>query len=284
MNNSQKFNFFIPIEVSKGEDVKVGKDGYPDELLIEGVISDYSEDADGEKLNPDGAILTDFLKHGHLTQEHLSRENFQYIVGEPIACFPKDKKLYLKGKLYKSNPKARAIYDTALMLEKEGSNRKLGFSIEGKKLRVNSHDSSDIQQYRITHATITSTPKNKNTYLNIVKGTYEQPYIEPEFDESANGGAEYLLDVTKPDGTRITIDKEFNITVHKAMSAGSITGTENNGKDTSGAALKRESLRKKLVNLQPDFIKAVIEISKGMSKLPKEIQEKVRKKVKSVVE
>lgn len=283
MKQDNRFNFFIPIEIEKGKEAD-SNDGLPKELIISGVASTDDEDEDGEILDPNGYVLDEFLKTGFLNFEHRGREQSSYLVGEPIDAFVKDNKLHIKGKLYKSNPKAVDIYKTALMLEKEGSSRRLGYSIEGKKLKVDPHNNKVIKSAKLLGCAITATPKNKNTFLSIVKGSYADAYIEPEFDETANGGAEYLLDVTKPDGTRITIDKNFNIKIlEKAMSAGSATGTELTNKDTNGASLKRESLKKKLVNLQPDFVKSVIEIGKNIDKLDKKTLSSVRKHVKELI-
>ena len=269
----------MPFTIQKGKELD--KDGLPKELIIDGVASTGDEDLDGEMLDPNGAVVDQFLKSGFLTYEHRSRENAAYIIGEPLACSAKNNKLYLKGKLYKSNPKAVDIYKTALMLEKEGSSRQLGYSIEGTKIKTDPANPKKVLAYKLTNCTVTSTPKNANTYLSIVKGTYDKSYVNPEFDETANGGAEYLLDITKPNGSRIVIDKNFKITiVEKAMSAGAQTGTELTGKDTNGAALKREDLRRKLVNLQPEFKKAVIKIAANFHKFNPEVQKKIKNHLK----
>ena len=278
MNN---FNFFVPVDIEKAG--KVDKDGYPEEMIVTGVASTTDEDTDGEVLDPNGYNLDRFLKYGHLNLEHQAKNNPSFIVGEPIAAEVRDNKLFIKGKLYKSNPKARAIWDTAVMLEKEGSKRKLGYSIEGKATYRDPNNEKKILKANITHCAITSSPKNVNSFLDIVKGEYESPYVETEFDESANGGAEYLLDITKPDGTRVTVDKKFNIKIDKAMSAGSGTGTDLTNKDTSGAALKTESLDKKLINLQPDLIRAIKTIAKKKDKLSDDILKNIRKSIESLL-
>lgn len=277
MNND--FNFFVPVEIEKAG--KLDKDGYPEQMIVTGVASTMDEDTDGETLDPNGYNLDRFLKYGHLNLEHQAKNNPSFIVGEPIAATVKDNKLFIKGKLYKSSEKARAIWDTAIMLEKEGSSRKLGYSIEGKATYRDPNNEKRILKANITHCAITSSPKNVNSFLDIVKGNYEESYIESEFDESANGGAEYLLDITKPDGTRVTVDKEFNIKIDKAMSAGSGTGTDLTNQDTSGAALKTESLKEKLVNLQPNVKNAIKIISKKKHKLSDEIMKNVIKSIKS---
>ena len=282
MKTEEKFNFFVPFTIQKGKELDA--DGLPKELIIDGIASTGDEDLDGEMLDPNGAVVDQFLKSGFLTYEHRSRENSAYIIGEPMECSAKNNKLYLKGKLYKSNPKAVDIYKTALMLEKEKSNRQLGYSIEGSKIKTDPRNPKKVLAYKLTNCTITSTPKNSNTYLSIVKGTYDESYVDPEFDESANGGNEYLLDITKPNGSRIVIDKNFKITiVEKAMSAGVQTGRELTNTDTNGAALKRESLGKKLVNLQPEFKKAVIKLAANFHKFDPAIQEKIKKSIKSVI-
>ena len=248
------FNFFVPIEFEKS---KEEEDGLPKELIITGVASTNDKDSDGEMLDPNGYDLTRFLQSGFLNLEHRSKDDTSNIVGEPIEAKVKDNKLWIKGKLYKSNPKAVNIYKTAKMLKAEKSNRRLGYSIEGRAIQRDPSNPKRILKASIHGCAVTATPKNSNTYLDILKGEYEKAYIQPDFDETANGGAEYLLDITRPDGTRIKVDKGFNVTIDKAMSAGHATGRDVTGQDTNGAALKKESVDKKLRNMQY-FMKSVL--------------------------
>jgi hypothetical protein len=223
------------------------------------------------------------LQNGLLNYEHQAKQSSKFIVGEPIKAEIKDNKFFIKGKLWKGQKVAEDLWDTLHIMKDNKSNRKLGWSIEGKALQRDPVNPKRITKALITNVALTFQPKNKNTWAQISKGEYTEPYIEPEFDETANGGAEYLLDITKPDGTRITIDKEFNIKIDKAMSAGHKTGRDLDGVTSSGAALKKESLDEKLRNLQPELKEAIIAIAenKRKNKIEKKILEKTKKIIKS---
>jgi hypothetical protein len=271
------FNFFIPVEFEKAG--KTDKDGLPEKLFIKGVASTSDEDSDRETLEPSGYDLNRFLRYGFLNLEHKAKQDHSFIVGEPVDAKVVNNELVLKGLLYKSNPKAVSIWKTAEMLKSEGSKRKLGFSIEGKAIERDPSNPRRITKAEITHCAITASPKNVNTFLDIMKGEYEEAFINQEFDDSADGGAVYLLDLTKPDGTRIIVDKEFNITVNKAMNAGHQTGRELTGKNTNGAALKTESLDKKMRNLQYEFKEAIVKIADQHKKKP--FNDEILKKIKN---
>jgi hypothetical protein len=283
MKQEDKFNFFIPIEINDVLKANVNKkeEEQYDNMIVEGEASDNSEDSDEEFMEPNGFILDRFIRSGLVNYEHLNPKTPKNWFGDVIDAKILNNKLFVKAKLWSKSQLARDFWDTLKVMKESGSTRRPGWSIEGKKVKVDPSNPKRILSAIITNIALTFSPKNFNSYAAIAKGEYADAYIEPEFDETANGGAEYLLDITKPDGTRITIDKQFNVKIiEKAMSAGSETGTQLTNKDTNGASLKRESLKKKLINLQPDFIKSVIEIGKNIDKLDKKTQNNVRKRVK----
>jgi hypothetical protein len=272
------FNFFIEADFEKASKDKSKK---YDNMVLWGKASDSSEDSDKETLEPNGYILDRFLKSGYVNYEHLSKKSSKYIVGEPTDAKVKNNEFFVKAKLWKDSEVARDLWDTVNTMKSSGSNRKIGWSIEGKALQRDPSNEKRITKALITNIALTFSPKNKNSWADISKGNYEEPYIKAEFDESANGGAEYLLDITRPDDVRITIDKEFNVKIGKAMSAGTGTGTDLTNKDTSGAALKTESLNKKLINLQPEFVDAIKVIASKKHKLSDDILKNVKKSIKS---
>lgn len=250
------FNFFVDAEITKAK----GKGGkYPDELIIQGVASTNDKDSDDEILEPSGFVLDRFLKKGFLNLEHRSKEDMRNIVGEPIEAVIKDNKLVIKGKLYKNNPLAVGIYDTIDMLGKEGSKRKIGFSIEGKALARDGRNPKRITKALITNCAITQSAKNQNTWASIVKGEQVEDY-------APNGGQVYLLDVTTDKGHRVVIDKDFNIKVSKAMST------------VSAAPLMPESVEKKPKKLKEDFFKNLVTITKGIEQVG--LSEKGKKMIK----
>jgi len=278
MINSNKFNCFIPIEFEKAKDDK--KEGKYDNMVFVSMASDNSEDADEEVLEPSGFDLTSFLKSGKINLEHYTtrKGDAYYWIGEPIDAKVKNNKLFIKGKLWKEHPLARNFWDVINIMEKSGSTRKAGMSIEGTAIQRDPHNPKRVIKARIDNAAVTLSPKNFNSILDIVKGNYDDLYIEPDV-ELIKG--ENLFEYTNKDGDLVKIDKDFKTTINKAMSAGGLTGTDLTGQETSGAALKKESLDPKVKVLQPDFIEAVKTISKKKKKLNKKVLEEIKKSIEN---
>lgn len=276
---NNNFNFFVKAEADSN-----GKKGKYDNMFLFGEASNNTKDSDEEILEPSGYIIDNFIKNGTLNYEHQAKNSSRYIVGEPVQAEIKNNRFFIKGKLWKGCEVAQDLWDTLHVMKENNSNRTLGWSIEGKAISRDPANPKRIIKALITNCALTFSPKNKNTWAQIAKGEYKDAYIEPEFDETANGGSEYLLDITKPDGTHITIDKEFNIKIGKAMTAGTKTGRDLDGTDTSGAALKKESLGKKLIDLKQDIVKNFVlkaQEKKKEGKFNKEQLEKVKKIIKN---
>lgn len=263
----EKINFFMPIEISKAKETPKGESR---EMLIKGIASTADTDSDEEILEPEGFDLSYLKKYGFLNWHHQVKGSPANIVGEPTAAKIINKSLYVEGKLYDTKL-ARDIFELQELLEKSGSDRRLGFSIEGSVLKRGSEDKNDprykrILKSRVTGIAITHSPKNANTFMNIVKGDYQEPFVEEyeyETIEKAdpNGGViEYLVDITNDaTGVRTTIDKDFNVKIHKAMtteSAGEVTREDLDGK----TKLEEDEKKKK----KDDIDKAVVMIAKGV--------------------
>lgn len=234
MATNNDFNFFVPLS-----NIEKGKDKNGNEVMIvEGIASTDDEDADEEVLVPNGYILDRFRSMGFINWNHMSKSDPSKIIGEPIDCYVKDNKFYIKGMLYPDQKQARDTYELIQILKKSGSSRKLGWSIEGKVLQRDPNNPKRVTRALITGVAITPTPVNSNTFVDLVKGQQKEDFIDYEFDETANGGKTYILDVVTTDNVRVRVDKDFNIIIGKAMS------TE------SGRPLMKESLDKKLIKLK----------------------------------
>lgn len=241
-----RFNFFVPIgsdELEKSKNLK-GEERYKN-MLIQGVASDPSEDTDGEKLMPIGYDLSRFKRYGFINYDHRAKDNPKYFIGEPIDAKVKDNKFFVKGKLYSKSQMARDVWDTMILLKESGSNRQMGFSIEGKALERDINNPKIIKRALITGLAMTLNPKNSNSYAEIVKGEYNDPYVDYEYNlpellksESDGGQVVYLVDITNEEtGVRYTIDKDLNLKVQKAIST------------ITAKPLVKESLDKKLKKL-----------------------------------
>lgn len=231
--SKKDFRFFVPVEIEKAKD-KTGKEV----MKIAGVASTADRDSDGEVLDPSGFDLSYFLNNGFINWHHQAKNKPNAIIGEPTVAEIKDGGLYVEGLLYPESNLAKEVYELAKGLEKSGSKRRLGFSIEGKVLERDSLDERFVKKAKITGLAVTPTPKNANTIVDIIKGNFN----EIEKDEilqfegtKANGGTQNIIDITKPNGDRVVVDNSYNI---KVISKGT---------DTSNAGvLSPESVDKKV--------------------------------------
>ena len=169
--------------------------------------------------------------------EHQAKKSPKAFVGEPVMAEIKDNKLFVKAKLWEKHPLARDLWDTLHIMKESGSDRKLAWSIEGVPLQLDPRNKNHITKAMITHMALTFMPKNGQTYADICKGGMNVVQEEPDYDIPAN--VDFLFKGKLGD-CEFTLNKDF--TISKAMCAGAETGQQLIGQNTSGAALKKESL------------------------------------------
>jgi hypothetical protein len=231
--NEDKFIAWLPFDVlekSEGDDSKK-------EMIIGGIASNdrIGKDKEGEKILVDGMDCTPFLSSGYLNYHHQASKDPSAIIGEPISVEKKEGKLHIKGKLYSESQKARDVYSLGQILQKSGSNRKLGFSIEGKALERDPNDPGIVTRSVIYGCAITPSPINDGTSMQIIKGELDKVQFESE-----DG---YFIRVKDSNGVEWSLDKNFNII--KAMEAGSITGRDTTGQNLTQEPLKVEDVEGK---------------------------------------
>lgn len=215
MSKIDKFKFFVPVDISKA------KDENGNEIMrIAGIASTIDRDSDDEILDPSGFDLSYFMKNGFINWHHQTNNSPESIIGEPTVAKITDKGLYVEGTLYNNSRMAKEVFELAKGLESSNSNRRLGFSIEGKVLERDLMDNKKITKAKITGLAITPTPKNANTIVDIIKGNIneQEDVLDTQFlGINTNGGDTYIIDITKPNGERITVDKEYNISITKSQ-------------------------------------------------------------------
>lgn len=266
MTLDNNFKFFIP-----GIDIEKSKDERGIEIMrVQGIASVDKKDTDQEILKPSGFDLSYFKKSGFINYNHQAKNDPSAIIGEPEAStkITKDGEFFVSAKLYSKSKKAKEVYELAETLKGVDSTRKLGWSIEGKVLERDPFDEKIVTRALITAVAITPTPKCPGTWLDIVKGNFtNEDYIYEEqveektedgtvFGESykpENGGQFYILDITKENGDRILVDKQFNIKIVKK----SLTTSD------AGAALKKEDLESQL-KFPGIVVKSLLTIQKGI--------------------
>lgn len=158
--DNDRFNFCLPLDVVKSTDAAV------DEWRIGGYASTSSEDRQGDEIIQRGLDISDFINYGWLNYDH----NSDIILGYPdkSKCEVNKKGFYVEGTLLKGITQAKNIWETAIALQKSGSDRRLGFSVEGKILKRN--ESGQIVKAKVYNVAVTPNPVNTDcTWSALVK-------------------------------------------------------------------------------------------------------------------
>jgi hypothetical protein len=170
-----KFNFFVPLKFEKGS---LGNK----EMKFSGICSSAVEDSDEEVLFPSGFNFNPLMEKGYINWNHQGGKTAGAIIGRPTRAevINNGKDFYIEGSLYKGVEEAKRVYELAKALEDEDPLRRLGFSIEGKAIERDIMNPKKILRAEITGVAITSSPKNPNTLLNIVKGNYSEQFVDDD--------------------------------------------------------------------------------------------------------
>lgn len=194
------FNFFLPITFEKG----TSSTGEGDLYRFSGVASDNTEDLDSQFLEPEGFDFSDLINKGFVNWNHNLKEDPGAAIGEVTKgeVFRGEDgatKFGIEGYLWGDSPLAQKAIKLQERLVKSGSKKSLGFSIEGKAIETDPLNKKRITKARITGVALTPCPKNSNTFVNIIKGEYSQPFIESEGDEEIEEAIQAEGLVTKPE-------------------------------------------------------------------------------------
>lgn len=257
MNN--KFNFFVSCDISddifKASYEAVGEDKYKN-MYIEGLASDMSVDADNQILEPQGFDFEDFKKSGLVNLEHFTtrKGDPQFWVGDVIDAYVKNDEFFVKSKLWEKHPLARNLWDTLLIMKASGSTRRAGYSIEGKIILKDPKNKDRIKKAKMSHIAITFSPKNKNSWADIVKGGQTDDFIEPEVETI--GESKYVYEFEKG-CKKYGVTKSFDVEElgdeedkeEKSETTGSTECLKKESLDGKiKKQIKAESLMKALVN------------------------------------
>lgn len=214
-----RINFWLPINIEKSSSPQRDDDSRYDNMVFTGLASDSSEDDEGESMEPNGFILDRFLKSGLLNLDHLpsrAKENkSSYWIGEPIDAWVKDNKFFVKGKLWKKSPEARAFWDKCLQMEESGSSRKPGMSIEGRVIERDAKNPRKVKKALITNVALTFQPVNTNSFVDIIKGKQKQDFIDYGNDPANN-----VLLTLDAGRSNVTIGTDLRVTVSEKPKIG----------------------------------------------------------------
>lgn len=142
---------------------------------VAGVISTEEEDQQGETIVQRGIDFSYFLEKGYFNDHH--DKTIAGIVGYPesVRVYRKGDTLpngeraranltWCEGRLLENDPRADAIWKKAQALE--GTDRRLGFSVEGSA-RLRSDDGKTILKSVVTHCAVTHKPVNAGTTASV---------------------------------------------------------------------------------------------------------------------
>lgn len=157
-----KFNAFLEADLKKSVDVETDEKNY----YFSGYASTPSRDRQGEVINPKGMSLEIFKSDGYVNYEHQKDK----LIGIPTDnCYlDPDKGLFIEVQLFKGNKYAEEMVELAQNLEKSGTDRKIGFSIEGMVKKRNAQDNTIIDEMVVTGVALTKVPANSQARAEFV--------------------------------------------------------------------------------------------------------------------
>lgn len=155
-----QFRIWFPLQ--KGGEETVKGQRVP---VIRGIASTEDADLQNEIVVQEGMDLEPLLEEGYINWNHMpGPEN---LIGEPLeARIQKGPSLFIKGFLYPEVPRAQAVVNLLKSQELSRSNRRLGWSVEG---RVTEREGNRVVKSIVQHMAITHEPVNQNTWAELVK-------------------------------------------------------------------------------------------------------------------
>ena len=174
MDTTQTFKFFMPASVIKAGKDKDGK------RWIEGIASTHHLDLQNERVEQRGLDFSYFLKHGFFNNDH--KHGVENLVGEPTEARITKDGFRVKGFLYKNKEESDKWWEHFNTIGQSDSDRKVGFSIEGK---VKKKEGTNIKECWIKNIAITASPVNTHTWAEIAKSLAGSEIVEGEEEEKA---------------------------------------------------------------------------------------------------
>lgn len=171
------FGFQVPVEVwrkSSSDDDR--------EWRIGGIISSEHRDRQGDVVLQRGLDFDDFVKSGWLNDNHA--KGTTDVLGYPLriqrTTWNGKPATYMEGYLLKDYKPAQKVMQLAESLQK--TDRRLGFSVEGKILQRTGPDGKTVAKAHVTNVAITNCPVNTVTGLEILaKAMFDMERDSPCF-------------------------------------------------------------------------------------------------------
>lgn len=175
MDKETAFNFNIPLQV-----LEKGEDG---DWYVEGIAATENKDFQGEILKIDGLDIATLSKNGFFNEDH--KKGFQHILGKIEHAEKREneevgKHLYVKGRLFKTQPGAQACYN--IMKELSNSDKQMQLSVEGKILKREGKDKKIITKAKVENVALTLNPVNDHTFATFLKSFGDGGFSEVKED------------------------------------------------------------------------------------------------------
>ena len=168
---TMKFDFEVPVSFFQKAEADAAK-----QRRIGGVISCETKDRQKEVILAKGLVVDDFLKNGWFNDNHSKKtvdilgypELTQYVskgAEMPDGRVAKADGHWVEGYLL-DTPEADKVWELGKALQK--TNRRLGFSVEGKILKRTGDDKRTIAKAMVRNVAITNCPVNTDSRMEIL--------------------------------------------------------------------------------------------------------------------
>lgn len=182
----QLFSMFTSFDIEKGKEE-------PEKVKIGGIISTDTKDQQGDILLQEGMDWSYFLKRGFFNYEH--QQGPENILGVPdkveLVEIDGKKATKVEGYLLLKTPKAKSVYEAIKAINEPGTNRQIGFSVEGQVLERDAINPKIVKRAKILNVSVTAHPVNPDAKLELLARSLmaleEKGMIG--YQESAQAGA-----------------------------------------------------------------------------------------------
>jgi len=211
--DNDTFHCFVPAKmvVVKGGEKGADKSG---KRWIQGIASTDGRDLQGEIISQAGIDFSHFLKDGYFNDDHKPGPDAK--IGQPTEAKLTKNGLWVKGFLFKDKQRADEYWELMNSLEASQSDRKVGFSIQGKVVRRNGNT---IEKCWIQDIAITTQPVNTATWAEIAKSLNAQKWDLAKEKEAENKEpAEKAISAASSPLVPVSLEgNEKNVTVAKSL-------------------------------------------------------------------
>lgn len=185
MFRSLPFKFEFPVEVFEKATDEPGKS-----RRIGGIISTEHKDQQDEIVLQRGLDFNYFLKNGWLNDNH--SKDTTGVVGYPLdvkrTTYKGKPATYMEGYLLDGYDRSDKIWKLAQSLQK--TNRRLGFSVEGKVQQRTGNDGKIVAKALVTNVAVTNCPINDKTNLEVIAKSMRYLENNPtEFEKAMLAGS-----------------------------------------------------------------------------------------------